>query len=184
MRCCWHYKLVNKNKLKDVNSVIIASNHISWFDPPFIASILPFEITFLAKAELCKYSLAAKIFNWLNVIPIYRGRPDKGAIEKSINTLNNNKSLLIFPQGTRNGSKIKPGIGLFMLNTKHNILPIYIENANKFFSCFFFIKRLKIVFGDVIPYTQFAELETNREAYQLISEYTFKKINELQNEKN
>jgi len=180
----WHYKLVNKHRLKGVKSVIIASNHISWYDPPFIGSVLPFEITFLAKAELCKKKIFAKMFNWMNVIPIFRGRPDKGAIEKSIKVLNENKSLLIFPQGTRNGKNIKPGIGLFSINTQHDILPVYIENADKLFHCLFFLKRLKIVIGEIIPFSKFSDLEPNKENYQIISDYTFKKIEELRDENN
>lgn len=184
MKSLWHLELVHKERLNSVKSVIIASNHISYYDPPCIASVIPFEIAFLAKAELFKNKYIGSFLRYLNAIPVKRGTADKGAIEKSINTLNSGKSLLLFPEGTRKGKSIKPGLGMFAFNTKHDILPVYIENSDKLTDCFLFKKRLKIVFGEVISFSQFADLEANKENYQMISKYVYNKINELKNEIN
>jgi 1-acyl-sn-glycerol-3-phosphate acyltransferase len=173
------YEIVNKERLSNIKGKIIASNHVSNFDPPFIGSVIPYEIYFMAKAELFKNKLFGNLLNKLNVIPIKRGKMDIGAIKKCINVLNQNHSLLIFPQGTRNGKNAKAGIGMIASAVKKDIVPIYVENSNSLLSCFFRIKKVRIIIGETIEWSEYAYLEGNKEKYQLISNDIFNKINQL-----
>ncbi len=47
-------KIENEERLADAQNCIIVANHISIFDPPFIGSLIPFEIHYLAKSEIFK----------------------------------------------------------------------------------------------------------------------------------
>merc|ERR1711879_755528 len=80
---------------------IIASNHMSNLDPPIIGSVMPISIHFLAKEELFKF----KPFGWLiskfNATPIRRGVVDKRALSTINNILNNDETIVIFPEGSR-----------------------------------------------------------------------------------
>jgi len=181
MRLFWHYKLVNKANLQGVSSVLIASNHISWFDPPFIGAVIPFEIGFLAKAELFKHKWFGSLIAHLNAIPIVRHKADMAAITASKALLDTGKSLLMFPEGTRKGKKIKPGVGMFAMKMQRDILPVYIENADKPLQCMFFLKRLKIVIGEKIQRNIWEGWSQDKDSYQKLAEYVYSQIMELGN---
>jgi len=167
---------VNKENLQGVQSMIIACNHTSWFDPPFVGAVIPFEIGFLAKAELFKNKAFGALIRWLNAIPIVRHTADMAAITACKNLLDTGKSLLMFPQGTRHGRTIKPGVGMFAVKMERDILPVYIENADKLLLCLLFIKRMKIVIGTPIRLTN---QEQTKENYQRIAEHVYEQIMEL-----
>jgi len=175
----WHYRLVNKDNLKGISSVIIASNHISWFDPPFIGAVIPFEIGYLAKAELFRRKFLRTLITALNAIPVVRNRADMSAISASKDLLNTGRSLLMFPEGTRKGKSIKPGVGMFAMKMERDILPIYIENADKPLQCMLFLKRMKIVFGDPIKKEYWEGWTPEKENYQKLAEHVFARIMEL-----
>ena len=179
MILCWHYKIENKKYLQNEDTTIIAANHISWFDPPFIGSITPYEIAYLAKAELFKKPILSFIIKQLNAIPIVRNMADIKGMNNIKKTIEDGKALLMFPQGTRYGKNIKPGIGMFAMQMKKDIIPIYLENTDKPIQCLFFIKRTKIVVGKPIKYTEFKDWEQNKENYQKLSNLVYEKIMEL-----
>jgi 1-acyl-sn-glycerol-3-phosphate acyltransferase len=175
----FHPKFENFDRLRGVHSVIIASNHNSWFDPPFYGGFVPFEIAFLAKAELFKNKLFGWFIRTLNTIPIVRGKPDINAISNAIKALESGKSLLIFPEGTRRGKTIKPGVGLFAIKTQSDIVPIYIENSDQFWRCAFFLKRVRIIVGEPIKKDYFDGWPEQKESYQKLAEYVYERIMEL-----
>jgi 1-acyl-sn-glycerol-3-phosphate acyltransferase len=177
----FHPKFENFDRLKGLQSVIIASNHNSWFDPPFYGGFIPSEIAFLAKAELFKNKLFGWFIRTLNTIPIVRGKPDVNAISTAIRELESGKSLLIFPEGTRRGKTIKPGVGLFAIKTKCDIIPVYIENSDKFWQCAFFLCRVRIIIGEPIKVEYFEGWTEQKESYQKLAEYVYNKIMELKN---
>lgn len=182
MRLIWHYEVINKERLHNVKSVIIVANHISWFDPPFIGALTPFEIAYLGKAELFKNKIFGFLLRKVNCIPVVRHKVDMTAINTSMQILESGKCLLMFPQGTRHGKKIKPGVSLFAMKMKKDILPIYIENADKPLDCFFFRKKTRLIIGQPIKYEYFADWEQNKENYQKLADFVFSKIMELKND--
>jgi len=182
MTVFYHYRVINKEKIPLKMGLIIASNHISANDPPFIGSIIPAEINYMAKIELFRNPLLAKLITGLNAIPVKRGTVDRNAIFKVEEKLNQGEAVLIFPEGTRKSTKVRAGIGKMALETGRDILPVYIKNSEYFWSCFLGIKRLKIVIGDLVKIEDFKEYGSTKENYQRISEYVMNKIRDLDNE--
>jgi len=180
MKFLWRYEVLHKERIHKARGAIIVANHISWFDPPFIGAAVPYEIAFLAKEELFKNKFFGNILRKLNVIPVNRRGADIKAITAVINVLNSGKSLLLFPEGTRKGKTIKPGVGLFAIKTKKDILPIYIENSDNLTSCLFSAsKKIKIVVGEPIEYDFFKDWEQSKENYQKLADHAYQKIMEL-----
>ena len=187
MKYLWQYEVINEERLRDAKGVIFIANHISWYDPPFIGSVTPFEIAYLAKEELFKPIIFGTIIRKLNAIPVNRRGADVKAITTVIKILDSGKSLLLFPEGTarkRKKTTIKPGIGLITMKTQKDILPIYIENSDKLFTTLLFTrKKIRIVIGEMIKYENFAQWEQNKENYQKLADYAFSKIMELKDER-
>jgi len=178
-------EVVHAERLTNAEGLIFVSNHISHFDPPFIGTVIPYEIYFLAKAELFKGSFFDKFFNKLNAIPVKRYTTDISAVSAVVNVIESGKTLLLFPEGTTNVKKksIKPGIGMFAMKTKRGILPLYIENTDRLFSCLFSGKRkVKIVVGNPIEYDAFKDWVQSKENYQKLANYAFDRIMELKDE--
>lgn len=158
---------------------IIASNHLSNFDPPLIGSSMPVAIHFMAKEELFKF----KPFGWLiskfNATPVRRGVVDKRALTNINKILNNDETIVIFPEGSRKSFTAKPGIGMLAMNTKSSILPIYLENSNHLLKCLLRIKRLKIYIGKPLTPDFYQDLEVNKESYRDLSRSILDIINGL-----
>jgi 1-acyl-sn-glycerol-3-phosphate acyltransferase len=118
--------------------LIVASNHISNWDPPIlgVAVALRREVFYLAKEELFKpskfYSLLIQKYN---AIPIRRQTIDRKSIRISSFHLMRGRTIVIFPEGKRNRHPEKgflkplPGVGYLALKTRTPIIPAYIENT-------------------------------------------------------
>jgi 1-acyl-sn-glycerol-3-phosphate acyltransferase len=136
------YKIFFKIEIKGIENIpekgalIIASNHISNYDPPAIisfASLKRKDIYVIAKEELFKNKLLGYFLKKMGAIPIDRKNPQISSIKKSIEILNSKKSLLIFPEGTRKKGqqeiKAKDGIAFIAYKSDAKILPVKINIA-------------------------------------------------------
>lgn len=113
---------------------IVASNHISWFDPPLVGGALGRSpIRTLAKAELFGSPFTRALFHWMDAIPINRRGYDAEAFEAAREALARGDNLFLFPEGTRRApgrlGPIKGGIGILAQETGAPILPIYVRGT-------------------------------------------------------
>ncbi len=182
MRIFYNYKVVNRDYLKTIDGCLIAANHISANDPPFIGSIMPMEINYLAKIELFRKKIAAAFLLYVNAIPVKRGRIDIRAIKTVEEKLAKGQSVLIFPEGTRKSAKTKPGIGKIALETKKNILPILIKNTDDLKGCLFRKKRVEIIIGKIINTEPFQKETLEKQDYRDLAEYVMTVIRDLDND--
>ena len=129
-RTTWH----GLENLPKEGPVIVASNHVSFFDPPLVGCSAPREFHFLARETLMGNPVSAWLLPRLNVIGVDReGGKDAGAVRQVMKSLKEGKVLVIFPEGTRSrdGSlqKAKAGIGLLACRTRAQILPARVFGA-------------------------------------------------------
>jgi len=81
--------------------IVLAGNHTNNFDSPLLLSCTKRVIHYLAKEELTKGILGPG-FKAMGIIPVNRAIHDKNALNSAINTLNEDKVIGIFPEGTIN----------------------------------------------------------------------------------
>jgi len=81
---------------------IFASNHVSWFDVPALASVLP-RYKFVAKAELFKVPIFGSAMRAAGMIEIQRDNRKAafGAYEVAAERIRAGNSVVVFPEGTR-----------------------------------------------------------------------------------
>ena len=134
--------------------VIVASNHMSFWDPPVIGCGLTRHIHYMAKEELFANPLFAWIITRLKAFPVKRGTADRGAIKMALTLLNEGKVLGLFPEGTRSkdGQLGKPEMGLALLAAKSGaiIIPAAIIGTNKIFQQGSFFPKVEVRFGEPI----------------------------------
>ena len=114
--------------------VILASNHISWWDPPVVGGAFNrSHVRTLAKKELFGNPLGAAFFDWLDSIPIDRKGYDEQAFDAARAALAAGDCLFIFPEGTRRPQgipgPIKGGLGILAQETRAPLLPIFVRGT-------------------------------------------------------
>jgi cytidylate kinase len=114
---------------------ILASNHVSYYDPPIVSISSKEEVYFLAKKSLFRIFIIGKIIKRLNALAVSGDTSDIYSIKKAVKILKEGKKLLLFPEGMRSFSgeilEIKPGIGYLVYLTKCRVIPVYIHGAHK-----------------------------------------------------
>ena len=81
---------------------IFASNHVSWFDVPALAKVLP-RYKFVAKAELFKVPIFGPAMRSVGMIEIQRENRKAafGAYDVAAERIRAGNSVVVFPEGTR-----------------------------------------------------------------------------------
>ncbi|MEZ4679148.1 MAG: lysophospholipid acyltransferase family protein [Caldilineaceae bacterium] len=88
-----------ENFPRDPKSLLVISNHFSWFDAPIISLLLPYPPAYLIATE-------AMDRLWINIfsrifesIPIWRGQVDRKAMTRAVHVLREGGVVGIFPEG-------------------------------------------------------------------------------------
>jgi 1-acyl-sn-glycerol-3-phosphate acyltransferase len=118
--------------------LIIAANHMSNADPPFIGGWLGPALqrrpTFLAKEVLFKGPLGILIRS-LGAEPVKAGGSDIGAYRAAKAVLDRGGVVAILPEGTRSRDGVlaqpKPGVSLLATRTGAPVLPIGISGTDR-----------------------------------------------------
>ena len=148
----YHVHYEGKENEEALDKCVICANHSAWVDPLYIFAVTK-NMSIMAKSELFKNKLIAKLFMWAGIFPIHRGSKDSKSILHAINILDENKNMkmLIFPEGTRvrNDIQKQAKVGATYIAIKANvpIIPVYITEKPKLFSKIY-IKYGKAIYLD------------------------------------
>jgi 1-acyl-sn-glycerol-3-phosphate acyltransferase len=113
--------------------VIVASNHVSNWDPVVVALALNRPVHFMGKVQLFKYWPLAKLFRSLHAFPVRKDIPDRKSIRQALQVLAENQVLGIFPEGRRNKAGhmlAEPGIILIARRSGAPIVPVACTGTN------------------------------------------------------
>ena len=118
---------------------VIASNHLSNFDPFFVASQLKKPIAYMAKKELFEPFFSRMVMNWCGAFAVDRDNVNVSTIKTALSIKKTTWHFGIFPQGTRSQDtvlKATKGFASIAKKMGREILPVGIvrkENKNRFF---------------------------------------------------
>ena len=131
--------------------LIVACNHISFWDPPLVGSSVPRVIHFVAKAELFENRFFGGLISRYNAIPIHRGARARGGLRGAEDVLAKGGSVLIFPEGTRSKGPgflpPKAGITRLAAATRSPIVPARITGSRQIRRSMLRQVLVRIVFG-------------------------------------
>lgn len=126
-------------------AVVLASNHISNFDPPTVGVKVKRQVLFMAKEELFKIPVFGALITSFGAFPVKRGGVSKEAIKSAISLLNSGKMLAIFPEGSRtNTGAAKKGAAMIALRGEATIVPVAIVGNYKPF------RKMLVCYGEPI----------------------------------
>jgi len=69
--------------------LVVASNHVSYLDPPMLGTWFPRAINFMAKQELFDVPVLGPLIRAVHAFPVNREAGDLGAIRHSLRILKN-----------------------------------------------------------------------------------------------
>ncbi|MGC9034680.1 MAG: lysophospholipid acyltransferase family protein [Verrucomicrobiia bacterium] len=176
--------------------VIIASNHVSYFDPFIVGAAVNRRICYLCRDSAFKWPIIGYLLKHWNAVPVDReGRSPRG-LKAVLDRLKTGEAVMLFPEGTRtydgNLQQAKPGIGLLVAQTDAPVVPVRIFGMWEAFNRFMRLPRPKpvnVVFGKALSFEhkrrelQNASPQRAKEIYKEIADEIMEAIGKIQNKK-
>lgn len=183
-RTCLRLELRGLEGVPRRGPLLIASNHISYWDPPLVGSLVPREVHFLAKEELFRNRLFGALISRYNSIPIRRGPQARSALRGAEDVLAEGGAVIIFPEGTRSrsGEFLPPRAGVARLaaHGRAPVLPVYVAGSNQIRRSMLRRVPVRISFGT--PMMPPASTEVDRAAERQYAQQVMAAIGALREE--
>ena len=177
--------VVGVGHLPATGGFLVAANHASFLDAPFIGSQVPRQIAYFARKTLWRGRFASWWLDAVGTIPVDRdGGQDVSAIKRVLKAVKDERGLILFPEGTRtldgNLQAAKPGVGFIACRTQAPVVPARIfgsfEAFGKGTTLPRFGTRVTVVFGEPMPPSAYDAPDAGKERYQIASERIMARI--------
>ncbi|MDG4765183.1 lysophospholipid acyltransferase family protein [Solwaraspora sp. WMMD406] len=172
---------------------IIASNHISFFDPVFMPLMVRRKVTFVAKAE---YFTGSGVVGWLirifflgtGTIPVDRagGRAARAALEAQLRVLCRGDLAGIYPEGTRSPDgrlyRGKTGVARLALRSGAPVVPVVMLDADQLRPPgvrLMRIRPVRIRFGAPLDFSHRAGAAGDRRVERAVTDEIMRRLREL-----
>ena len=133
--------------------VLLAGNHSGFVDGPLVFLVAPRPAALLAKSEIF-VGAGARVFGWLGLVPVHRGRADREALRAGLAVLAEGRALGVFPEGTRGGGRLEQvshGLAYLALRSGAPVVPLAVLGSAQAWTAGAPLPRLRtpvrVVFG-------------------------------------
>ncbi len=182
----FQHQVIHRERIPESQALLIASNHVSYLDPPVVGVAFRYPINFLARKSLYSNGFARWLFPHLRVVPVDQEKADVGPIKTIIRLLKQNEPVLIFPEGQRSWDgqlqSAEPGLGFIVAKTGAPVLPVRVYGAHEALprgGNQVRIGAVTVVVGEVLRFPK-EELSGGKDAYQKISDRVMNAIAQLE----
>ncbi len=121
-------KVIGKENVPLGKPYVIAMNHISIFDPPFVVCFWPEEPEVIGAVDLFEKKALGTVLSMYGVIPVHRGEYDRVLLDKILAILKLGRPLIIAPEGTRSHepamARAMPGVGYIIEHAQVPVIPV------------------------------------------------------------
>jgi 1-acyl-sn-glycerol-3-phosphate acyltransferase len=134
-------KMVYFGKLPTGTGYILASNHISHFDPPFLGSRFRRYVDWMAMEELFRNRASAVLMESLCAFKVRRDGTDRTGIRTAVKRLAEGRVVGVFPEGgiragkgsVLEGAPMWPGVGALSVLSGKPIVPGVILGSDRLY---------------------------------------------------
>jgi 1-acyl-sn-glycerol-3-phosphate acyltransferase len=145
----WRAHVYGAQNVPATGPLIVACNHISYFDPPFMGCFCPRRISYMAKKELFEIPVLGPVIRGLGAYAVDRHGSATAAIKRSLSVLEDGGAIGIFPEGTRNltGTVVpQTGVALLAALSGARVVPACIHGTDRALR----LARVDIAFGPAL----------------------------------
>lgn len=160
------------------NGAIIASNHVTYYDPFYIGQTVPRAMFFFAKRKIYDRKSLQILLKLLHTYPIEKGKKSSEAMDTASKLLKKGKIVVLFPEGTRTRGgqlgELKRGVARLALQAQVPIVPTWIGGAydvwprNKVFPRLF--KTISCSYGKPIDPKDYSHLPNDEAIDAILSQ--------------
>ena len=154
-RLVYRIRVVGRENLPKDRGYVLCPNHLSAIDPVFVVLARGWAppMWVMGKEELFHNPFVSWFFHRVGVFPVERGKGDKTVLNNAIESVRGGRSMLIFPEGTRNRKgegmlPLKSGAFVVAQAAGADIIPcrvIYRGGKQRLFC------TVTVAFGEPIP---------------------------------
>ncbi len=132
-------KVNGKEHIPAKGAYLVAMNHVSIYDPPFLAAFWPTTPEVIGAAEIWAKPGQATVVRMYGGIQVHRGQYDRQLIETMLAALQAGRPLVIAPEGGRSHfpgmRRARPGIAYLVERTGLPVIPVgVVGTTDDFFS--------------------------------------------------
>ncbi len=185
-RGLFDFRVIGAEKLPIAGPALIASNHVSFLDPPIVGTAFDEVVHSFARKSLFNNPLMGAVLRSWQVLGVDLDKPDTTALKTTIRLLRAGEKVLIFPEGTRSyDGSLQPGaagVGLFIAKTQAPVLPVRLFGAYEAFPRYAKTLRpsqITLVIGDLWQPDLKSYPQTGKDLYQVIADEVMHRIGEL-----
>ena len=121
-------KIIGLENVPSNGPYVVAMNHISIFDPPFLVSFWKHQPEVIGAAEVFTRKGQSQLLKLYGVIPVHHGEYDRALLEKVLAVLKAGRPLVIAPEGGRSHvtamQRAKPGLGFIVEHAGVPVIPV------------------------------------------------------------
>lgn len=143
----WRMRVYGAGNVPMTGPLIVACNHVSYFDPPLLGTACPRRIAYMAKEQLFRIPLLGPAIAAVGAYPVDREGSATAAIKRSVEVLREGRAIGIFPEGTRNlEGSVEPHAGVALLASlgKAPVVPACLEGTARAKN----FAQFRVIFGE------------------------------------
>lgn len=184
-RLLFRYRVEGREHIPARGGLLIAANHASYVDIPFMGAAVRRRMWFLGRQDLFLPGLRAAV-QWLGWIPIRQDRLDRGGFDKAIRLIKDGKIVVIYPEGSRTPdgalTRGKPGIGVIVAEAGCPVIPAYLSGTRAVLPLggrWLSLHPVRVTFGAPIDFADAAQRSSGKDFYKHVSRTVMGRIAEL-----
>jgi 1-acyl-sn-glycerol-3-phosphate acyltransferase len=185
-RLCFHLRLTGQENIPTQGRLLIAANHASFLDVPFLGCGVARQLAFLGRHNLFPIPLVNPLLQHLGWIPIRQDRFDRDGLRRAEDCIETGKALVIFPEGVRTETGAlgegKLGLAMLVLKTKCLVVPAYISGtfeALPIGASRLSFHPVSVTYGTPIDFARDIERFTKKEFYHHVIDTVMASIRDL-----
>ena len=124
----FRWRVYHPERVPLTGPLILASNHLSFLDPPLVGAGVTRGINYMARKTLFRYpGIGALLRSW-NAVPVDRDGGSASGLKEILDRLKRGGAIIMFPEGTRSlNGQLQParsGIGLAIIKSSAPVVPV------------------------------------------------------------
>jgi 1-acyl-sn-glycerol-3-phosphate acyltransferase len=183
----WHLRVIGHHHIPRRGGVLVAANHTSYADIPFVGCSMRRKASFMGKAYLFRNPIVGAIYRFAGGFPVERDSISPGKLTEAVRRLKAGEVVVIYPEGARSrDGKMQPGqigIGMIVTETGVPVVPAFIAGAHKVLPLgakWPQLHPVTVIFGEPIDFSYIIGKSTpSKEVARKISEEVMSEIRKL-----